>query len=278
MPGYAHLESAEVNLMPELLDTHAHLDAEQFAGEVAAVIARAHAAGVVQVIAVATTAPSSATCVKLAGEHASVFATVGIHPNEAVDARVEDWDDMLRLAREARVVGIGETGLDRHWHRTPFALQEEYFARHLELGRQLGRAVVIHCRDCEADILRMLREAYERHGPIRGVMHSFTGSLATAEACLAMGLHLSFAGMLTYKNANELRAVAVRVPLERVLVETDSPYLSPVPLRGKRNEPANVVHTAACLAGLHGIDAEEMAERTTRNARELFGLPTSGVA
>jgi TatD DNase family protein len=262
--------------MAELIDTHAHLDAEQFAGEIPVVIARAHQAGVVQVIAVATTAASSATCLAQAGEHAGVFATVGIHPNEAADARPGDWDEVLRLVNQPRVVGIGETGLDRHWDRTPFALQEDYFARHLELGRKRNRAVVIQCRDCEADMLRMLREAFDRHGPIRGVMHSFSGSQATAQACLAMGLHLSFAGMLTYKNAADLREVAAQVPLDRVLVETDSPYLSPVPLRGKRNEPAHVVHTAACLAGLYGLAVEELAERTTRNARELFGLPASG--
>jgi TatD DNase family protein len=259
--------------MADLIDTHAHLDAEQFAGEVPDVVSRARAAGVVQVIAVATTAASSATCVSLAGAHAGISATVGIHPNEAADARSGDWDEVLRLANQPGVVGIGETGLDRHWDFTPFELQEDYFARHLDLGRRLERAVVIHCRDCEIDMLRMLREAFDRHGPIRGVMHSFSGNLATAQACLAMGLHLSFAGMLTYKNAADLRAVAAQVPLERVLVETDSPYLSPIPLRGKRNEPAHVVHTAACLAGVLGIPVADLARRTTRNARELFGLP-----
>jgi TatD DNase family protein len=134
--------------------------------------------------------------------------------------------------------------------------------------------VVIHCREAEAGVLRLLRADFERHGPLRGVMHSFTGSTTTAEACLAMGLYLSFAGMLTYKNAADLRAVAAKVPTDRVLVETDSPYLSPVPLRGKRNEPANVVHTAACLAGLLGLSPEALAERTTANARALFGLPS----
>jgi TatD DNase family protein len=123
-------------------------------------------------------------------------------------------------------------------------------------------------------VLRLLRADFDRHGPVRGVMHSFTGTAATAEACLAMGLYLSFAGMLTYKNAADLRAVAAKVPVERALVETDSPYLAPVPLRGKRNEPANVVHTAACLAGLLGLTPEALAERTTANARALFGLPS----
>ncbi len=259
--------------MANLIDTHAHLDAEQFAGEVPDVIARARAGGVVQIIAVATTAASSAVCLSQAREQTGVFATVGIHPNEAADARSGDWDEVVRLANQPGVVGIGETGLDRHWDNTPFELQEDYFARHLELGRRLGRAVVIHCREAEADMLRMLRDTFDRRGPIRGVMHSFSGSLATAQASLAIGLHLSFAGMLTYKNAADLRAVAAQVPLERVLVETDSPYLSPVPLRGKRNEPANVLHTAACLAGLLGIPVADLARWTTRNARELFGLP-----
>ena len=152
-------------------------------------------------------------------------------------------------------------------------MQEEYFARHLGLARRVGKPVVIHCREAEADVLRLLRADFERHGPVRGVMHSFTGSWETAEACLAMGLYLSFAGMLTYKNAGALREVAARVPRGRVLVETDSPYLSPVPLRGRRNEPAHVVHTAACLAGLHGVTPEVMAGVTTANARGLFALP-----
>jgi TatD DNase family protein len=132
--------------------------------------------------------------------------------------------------------------------------------------------VVIHCRDAEADVVRMLRADFDRHGPVRGVMHSFTGDAGTAQACLAMGLHVSFAGMLTYKNAQALRDVAATVPLERLLVETDSPYLAPVPVRGQRNEPANVVHTAACLARVKGVEVGVLAEHTTRNARALFGL------
>src|SRR5262249_36853577 len=153
-----------------------------------------------------------------------------------------------------------------------FAQQEDYFARHLELARKHQRAVVIHCREAEADVVRMLRADYERHGPLRAVMHSFTGDAETATACLAMGLYISFAGMLTYKNAQDLRAVARTVPLDRLLVETDSPYLAPVPVRGKRNEPAYVAHTAACLAGLHGLETVALAAQTTRNAQALFGL------
>ena len=261
--------------MAALIDTHAHLDDEQFREDLPAVLERA-ATGGVSAIAVGITAASSERCVELAARHASIHATVGVHPNEILQAAPGDWDRVRELATRPRVVGVGETGLDRYWDKTPFATQEEWFVRHLELGRELDLAVVIHCRDAEADVVRLLGEAFARHGPIRGVMHSFSGAQATADACLSMGLYLSFAGMLTYKNAQALRDVAARVPRDRLLVETDSPYLSPVPLRGKRNEPANVAHTAACLAGLHGVSAEAMADLTTANARRLFGLSESG--
>jgi TatD DNase family protein len=172
------------------------------------------------------------------------------------------------------VVGVGETGLDRHWDFTPFPLQEDYFARHLALSRQRNLVVVIHCREAEADVLRMLREEFDRHGPIKGVMHSFSGDEALAKDCLAMGLHISFAGMLTYKNAEALRDVAKGISRDRLLVETDCPYLAPVPMRGKRNEPAFVLHTATCLAGLRGVGLDQIAEQTTLNAEELFGIKT----
>jgi TatD DNase family protein len=256
-----------------LVDTHAHLDDGQFAADRHDVLTRARAAGVVQVVAVATTAASTADTLALAAEFPSVFATAGIHPNNITREPPGAWDAVVARAGEERVVGVGETGLDHHWDDTPFDVQEDYFARHLELGRRTGKPVVIHCREAEADVLRMLREAFDRHGPVRGVMHSFTGGPELAEACRGMGLYLSFAGMLTYKNAAALRQTAARQPLDRLLVETDSPYLAPVPVRGKRNEPANVAHTAACLAGLLGVPPETLAERTTANARALFGLP-----
>jgi TatD DNase family protein len=261
----------------ELIDTHAHLDDERFRDDLPPVLERAAAAGVRQVITIATTAADSASCVALAGRHPALFATVGIQPNNVAAAAPGDWDEIVRLVGRERVVAVGETGLDRHWHDTPFPDQEDYFRRHLELARRHGLPVVIHCREAEADVVRHLREDYERHGPVRAVMHSFTGDRATAEACLAMGLSISFAGMLTYKNAEDLREVARHVPPDRLLVETDSPYLAPVPVRGKRNEPAFVAHTAACLAGLHGVAPEEMAAWTTRNARVLFQIGGAGV-
>ena len=255
-----------------LIDTHAHLDDEQFHSALPAVLERARAAGVVHVVTIATTAPSSAACVELAGRYPMLSATVGIQPNHVAEASATAWDEVVRLATADRVVALGETGLDRHWDYTPFPQQEDYFARHLELARRHNLAVVIHCREAEADVVRMLRADYDRHGPVKAVMHSFTGDAATAETCLAIGLHISFAGMVTYKNAAPLREVAKNVPLDRLLVETDSPYLAPVPVRGKRNEPGYVVHTAACLGAVKEVQLEVIAEHTTRNARALFNV------
>jgi TatD DNase family protein len=255
-----------------LIDTHAHLDDDRFAPDLDAVLARAAAAGVVRAVAIGTTAPSSAACAALAARHPLLAAAVGIQPNHVAEAAPSDWDEVVRLVARPGVVAVGETGLDRHWDYTPFPQQEDYFARHLDLARRHNLAVVIHCREAEADVVRMLREDYERHGAVRGVMHSFTGDAATASACLAMGLYVSFAGMVTYKSAADLREVARGVPADRLLVETDSPYLAPVPVRGKRNEPAFVRHTAECLASVRGVDADALAAETTRNARALFGV------
>lgn len=258
--------------MAALIDTHAHLDDEQFQSDLPEVLQRARAAGLEGIVTIATTAPSSLASVSLAAAHPMLRATVGIQPNHVAQSGSTDWDEVVRLVERSGVVGIGETGLDRYWDYTPFPQQEDYFARHLELARRHNLPVVIHCREAEADVVRMLRADFDKHGPVKGVMHSFTSDAGTAEACLAMGLHISFAGMLTYKSAQNLRDVAKTIPLDRLLVETDSPYLAPVPVRGKRNEPANVVHTAACLAQLKGVTADALAEQTTQNARALFSL------
>lgn len=255
-----------------LIDTHAHLDDEQFRDDLPAVLARARSAGVGNIVTIAVSAPSSVACIALAERHPMLSASVGIHPNHITQAEVNAWDEVERLASHEQVVALGETGLDRHWNDTPFPQQEDFFARHLDLSRRIGKALVIHCREAEADVVRLLRADYERHGAVRGVMHSFAGSAETVEACLAMGLYISFAGMVTFKNAAALRAVAEKVPLDRLLIETDSPYLAPVPVRGKRNEPAFVAHTAECLARVRGVDVSVIGEQTTRNARGLFGV------
>jgi len=258
--------------MPTLFDTHAHLDQEEFDADRDEVLARARQVGVENVLSVGISAASSAATVELAARHAGLYAAVGIHPNNAAEAQAGDWDRIVTLASSPRVVALGETGLDRHWDYTPFELQQDYFDRHLRLSQQTGLPVVIHSRECDADILAMLREA-ARRGPLTGIMHSFSGDAATAAECLELGLHVSFAGMVTYKKNDALREVAKTIPADRLLIETDSPYLSPEPVRSvRRNEPAHVAHTAARLAAATGRPLEEFAQQTTANARRLFRL------
>lgn len=258
--------------MPVLFDTHAHLDQSEFDDDRPEVIKRASAAGVQSILAVGITADSSEATVRVAAQYDAVFAAVGLQPNYCAQAEAADWDRVLKLVGQPKVLALGETGLDRYWDYTPFAVQQDYFDRHLRLSQQTGLPVVIHSRDCDADILLMLREAASR-GPISGIMHSFCSTAETAAECLELGLHVSLAGMVTYKKSDELRQVAKTIPAERLLIETDSPYLSPVPVRGvRRNEPAHLVHTAACLAEVRDMTLEELAALTTANARRLLGL------
>lgn len=254
-----------------LIDTHAHLDQSEFDEDRNEVIERAREAGVERILAVAIDAESAAASVQLAAEHELIFAAVGIQPNYCAEAKPGDWDRVVALVDSPKVVAIGETGLDRHWDYTPFDVQQDYFDRHLRLSQQRNLPFVVHTRESDADVLEMLREAAER-GPLRGVMHSFVGSAETAAECVELGLHISFAGMVTFKKSNALREVAASIPDDRILVETDCPYLSPHPLRGKRNEPARVVHTASTLAEVRGSTLETFAALSSANARGLFGL------
>jgi TatD DNase family protein len=254
----------------ELFDTHAHLDDEQLAVDIEGVVQRAAAAGVTRILAVGTTAESSRNCLAHAARFDGVWASAGIHPNHAAEAQSGDWDEIVRLANEPRIVALGETGLDLYWKDTPLAVQQDYFDRHIRLSQATGLPLVIHLRETAAEILAMLRDA-ARRGALVGVMHSFTGTAEQAAEFLALGLHISFAGMLTFKKSDDLRAVAATIPTGRVLVETDSPYLSPEPFRGKRpNEPARVVHTAECLAHVRGVSLDEIARQTTASALALF--------
>lgn len=254
-----------------LIDTHAHLDQEEFDGDRDAVIQAAADVGVGTILAIGCTAESSRKCVELAAQYDCVFAAVGIQPNYVVEAKDSDWDEIVRLAAAPKVVAIGETGLDRHWDFSPIALQQDYFDRHLRLSQQTGLPFVVHTRETDEDNLAMLTEAVSR-GPLSGVMHSFCSSAEYAHKFLELGLYISFAGMVTFKKSDDLRAVAASIPADRILVETDSPYLSPQPLRGKRNEPARVALTAACVAEAREQTLEDFAALTTENARRLFGL------
>jgi TatD DNase family protein len=254
-----------------LIDTHAHLDEDAFDPDRGDVLARAAEAGLAAVLTIGTTLASSRRAVALAADDPLLRPVVGVQPNYVAEAAAGDWDEIVRLAGTAPVVGIGETGLDRYWDHAPLALQVEWFERHLDLAARLDLPFVVHCRDAEQDVVDVLRRAAATR-TLRGVMHSFTGSEETARACLDLGLHLSFAGMVTFRRNDALRAVARIVPDDRLLVETDAPYLAPQSRRGKRNEPAWVAETAACLAGVRGTTPEALAETTTRNARTLFRI------
>lgn len=257
-----------------LFDTHTHLDQADFDDNRADVMERAQSAGVTQMIAVGCTADDSRKCVQLASEYEGVYAAVGIQPNYVAAAQSDDWSVIEQLATALGVVAIGETGLDRHWDYTPFDQQLDYFDRHMRLAEQHDLPFVVHMRDCDADIMQSLRAARKR-GLLKGIMHSFTGDAEMAAECIELGMHISFAGMVTFKKSQALRDCAATIPDERLLIETDSPYLSPEPVRGKRpNEPAHVRHTAECLAKVRNVTLEELAALTTANARKLFGLPS----
>jgi TatD DNase family protein len=254
----------------DLFDSHCHLDPMRFGEELPDVLARARAAGVTRLAVIGIRAADSEAAAELAASQPGIVAAAGIHPNDVADAEPGEWDRIERLAGSGRVAAIGETGLD--WYRTtsPPALQREYFDRHLRLAQRLSLPVVIHTRESIRDTLDMLRAAVAR-GPLKPVLHSFTGTAAEAAEAVDIGCHLGFAGMVTFRSAAVLREVAKGVPLDRLLVETDSPFLSPEPFRGKRNEPANVVHTARCLALARGEALESFAAATTANARRVFG-------
>ena len=256
----------------QLFDTHTHLDQTEFDVDRDDVIARARAAGVENMIAIGISADTSAASIEVAAKYDGVYAAVGMQPNYLAEAQPGDWERVVAMLDQLKVVAIGETGLDRHWDFTPFDVQQDYFDRHLRLSQDRDLPFIVHIRDCDEDVLIMLREAHAR-GPLRGVMHSFTGSPAMAQECLEMGLFISFAGMVTYKKSAELRAIAAAVPDDRILVETDSPYLTPEPVRKiKRNEPAHVAYTAACLAEVRDTTKEAFAVQTTANARTLFRI------
>lgn len=254
-----------------LIDTHCHLDSEGFRQDIDNVVQRALDNGVEQMLTIGVTLETSQAAVLLSNRYPCISAVVGIQPNYAHEAKPMDWEKIEDLATHPNVVAVGETGLDKYWDIAPIEIQRDYFVRHIELSRRLKKPFVVHCREAEAEVVKVLQAEVER-GPLSGVMHSFTGSAATAAACVGFGLHISFAGMLTFRKNEELRAAARSVPLNRLLVETDAPYLAPLPNRGKRNEPAWVRFTSDCLAQVHGLTPEQMAEQTTMNAKRLFRL------
>jgi TatD DNase family protein len=252
-----------------MIDTHCHLYQDDFRDDFDQMLERARAAGVEAMLIAAVSAECSEGLPALVANRPGLFAAVGIHPNNTHEAGPGDWDRVAALVDRPGVVALGETGLDKHWDVAPFPLQQDYFDRHIRLSQQTGLPFIVHTRECEPDVMAMLEEA-RRRGPLTGVMHSFTGGPETAARCVELGMYVSFAGMVTFKKSDDLRRTAATIPADRILVETDSPYLSPHPLRGKRNEPANVMLTAQVVAEARGTPLAEFDAQTTANTRRLF--------
>lgn len=283
-----------------LVDTHAHLDFSEFAGDVEAVMRRAKDAGVSRVIAIGTSLQSSSKAIHLAEQYSELYAVIGVHPSSVSEEREDFLSELLPMADHPKVVAIGETGLD--YHRLPGALRKQEisettfgasstetiesdlrddavmaaqavaFEQHLELAATKSKNVVIHQRDAWADTLKILRP----YSPnVRGVFHCFNGSLEQAREAVELGHYVSFTGIVTFKNAEDLRQTAAAIPIDRIMVETDAPYLSPVPYRGKRCEPAFVREIAMAIAKIRHLTLESFADQSTKNAERFFGLPTN---
>jgi TatD DNase family protein len=252
-----------------LVDSHCHLDFPEFAPELEAVVARAADAGVATCVSIGTTLAKFPRVLAIAEQFDNVYCSVGIHPHEAKAEPLTEATPLLERARHEKVVGIGETGLDYYYQHSPREAQIANFRAHIAAARELCLPLIVHTRDAEDDTIAILREEMAR-APFTGLIHCFTGTRRLAEAAVDLGLYISASGIMTFKNSHELRGVLKEVPLDRLLVETDAPFLAPVPHRGKRNEPAFVTHTAAALAELKGIPAEDLARATTDNFFSLF--------
>ena len=261
------------------VDSHAHLDGKQFDSDREQVIERAQAAGVQTMVAIGNgDGPEHVDCgIRLAEKYNFIYATLGIHPHEARLADEAAYQNMERLAKHPKVIAWGEIGLDYYYDHSPRDVQKEVFTRQMELAAASKLPIVIHCRPSEdsdnawGDCLLMMRELWAPNG-LGGILHCFTGTWPQAKSALDMGFMISFAGNVTFPKAQQIRDAALRIPLERMLIETDSPYLAPVPHRGKRNEPAFVKETARKLSELRGLTPEELGEQTSRNFYNFFKL------
>ena len=252
-----------------LVDSHCHLDTFDDA-EIPEVVARARDAGVERMVTVGVRADQSAAVRSLVERFPEVWGTVGVHPQRVGEAPLPSVAELLALADHPRVIGLGESGLDYHYDRAPPEVQREGFRRHIRASQLSGLPLVVHARDADEDIRAILEEEHRAGGPFPFVLHCFSSGRALAEAAVRMGGYVSFSGILTFRNGEAIRAIAADLPGDRLLVETDSPYLAPVPLRGKRCEPAYVVHTAKALAAVRGVGLPEIAVSTTENFHRLF--------
>jgi len=259
-----------------LIDSHAHLDFAEYGDDLEAVVSRACAAGLVHIVVIGqwregAGMAAARDALALAARDRSFFsATAGVHPHDAARATEADFAELATICAESSVVAVGECGLDFHYDRSPRDAQREVFVRQLRLAKQLGKPVVVHTREADVETAEILKAELGSDG---GVIHCFTSDWTAAERYLALGMSLSFSGVLTFKSAEAVRDAARRAPIDRILVETDCPFLAPIPHRGKRNEPAFVALTAARLAELRGVTLEELSLSTTGNARRALRLP-----
>jgi TatD DNase family protein len=259
------------------IDSHAHLEGNKFDSDREQVLERAHAAGLERILAIGSgTGPGTLDCaIKIAEQHDCIFATIGIHPHEAKLAGEADYTEMEHLASNRKVIAWGEIGLDYFYDHSPRDIQQAVFRRQMQQARAARLPIIIHCRPSNNsenawdDTIQMLREHWASSG-LGGILHCFTGEWKHAKAALDMGFYISFAGNLTFPKLEHIRLAAAQIPLERMLIETDSPFLAPVPHRGKRNEPAFVVNTAEALGRLHGLGAEKIGSITAENFYRLF--------
>ena len=252
-----------------LIDSHCHLD-YWTPEEIPALIARAEAAGVGRMVTISVRLSQAAPLTALAEAHPALWCTVGVHPNHAGEEGLPRPEEIAALARHPKVIGIGETGLDYFYDTIAPGTQQASFRAHIRAARLAGVPLCIHTRDADADLAAILAEEREAGGPFDFLLHCFSSGRALAEAAVAMGGYISFSGILTFPKSTELREIARDLPADRLLVETDAPYLAPAPFRGKRNEPAYMVHTAAVLAETRGMTPDELAALTTANFRRLF--------
>ncbi len=252
-----------------LVDSHCHLDFDNLAEDLGDILTRARTASVGSMVTICTRLSRFEQVRAIAEANEGVTCSVGVHPHEADGEGVDDPDRLVALAAHPVVVGIGETGLDYYYEHSKRAAQQTSFRAHIAAARQTGLPLIVHTRDAEADTIEILEEEYSQ-GPFPGVIHCFSAGKEFANRALALDFYLSFSGIVTFKRAEELRAIALRVPTDRILVATDAPYLAPIPHRGKRTEPAYVAHTANQLAELRGVTPEEFASSTTDNFFRLF--------
>lgn len=253
-----------------LFDTHVHLNAEQFEEDLTEVITRAQEAGVANMIVVGFDRPTITKAMELVETYDFLYAAVGWHPVDAIDMTDADLEWIESLAAHPKVVAIGEMGLDYYWDKSSKEIQMEVFRKQIRLAKRVKLPIIIHNREATADIITILRE--EEASLVGGIMHCFSGSVETAKECLEMNFYISLGGPVTFKNAKKPKEVAAEVPLDRLLIETDCPYLAPHPFRGKRNEPAYVKLVAEQIASIKQVSVEEVARITTENAKKIFGI------